>query len=125
MKFLLTSAGIKNASIHDALLDLLGKSIAESSALIIPTAILPFPGGPTMAYRFIRGLTTNPMVELGWKSLGVLELTALPSIKEEYWMAAVREADALLVNGGDVFYLGRWMRAVSYTHLTLPTSDLV
>ncbi len=110
MKFLLTSAGIKNASIHDALLDLLGKSIAESSALIIPTAILPFPGGPTMAYRFIRGLTTNPMVELGWKSLGVLELTALPSIKEEYWMAAVREADALLVNGGDVFYLGRWMR---------------
>ena len=110
MKFLLTSAGIKNASIHDALLDLLGKPIAESSALIIPTAILPFPGGSMMAYRFIRGLTANPMVELGWKSLGVLELTALPSIREEYWMAAVREADALLVNGGDVFYLGRWMR---------------
>lgn len=110
MKFLLTSAGIKNDSIHSALLDLLGKPIAESSALIIPTAILPFPGGPAMAYRFIRGLTANPLVELGWKSLGVLELTALPSIKEAYWSAAVREADALLVNGGDVFYLGRWMR---------------
>lgn len=110
MKFLLTSAGIKNDSIHSALLDLLGKPIAESSALIIPTAILPFSGGPAMAYRFIRGLTANPLVELGWKSLGVLELTALPSIKEAYWSAAVREADALLVNGGDVFYLGRWMR---------------
>lgn len=110
MKFLLTSAGIKNDSIHSALLDLLGKPIAESSALIIPTASLPFPGGPAMAYRFIRGLTANPLVELGWKSLGVLELTALPSIKEAYWSAAVREADALLVNGGDVFYLGRWMR---------------
>ena len=50
------------------------------------------------------------MCELGWKSLGVLELTALPSIKEEYWMAVVRETDALLVNGGDVWYLCRWMR---------------
>ena len=38
MRFLLTSAGIKNTSIHDALVDLLGKPIAESSALCIPTA---------------------------------------------------------------------------------------
>jgi hypothetical protein len=38
MRFLLTSAGIKNTSIHNALVDLLGKPIAESSALCIPTA---------------------------------------------------------------------------------------
>mgnify|MGYP001317674835 CR=1 FL=1 len=107
MKFLLTSAGIKNDSIHNALLDLLGKPVAEASALCIATAILPFPGGPFMAYRF---LTANPLCTLGWKSLGVLELTALPSIKEEYWLAAVQEADALLVFGGDVVYLSRWMR---------------
>lgn len=110
MKYLLTSAGIKNPSIHDALVGLLGKPIAESNALCIPTAILPFPGGPTMAYRFIRGLSANPMVELGWKSMGVLELTALPSIKKEYWVADVEKADALLVQGGDVLYLTRWMR---------------
>jgi dipeptidase E len=110
MKFLLTSAGIKNTSIHNALVELLGKPIAESSALCIPTAIYPFPGGPFMGYRFISGSTANPMCELGWKSLGVLELTALPSIKKEYWTAAVQEADALLVQGGDVWYLCRWMR---------------
>jgi dipeptidase E len=110
MKFLLTSAGIRNASIHEALVGLLGKPVAESVALCIPTAILPFPGGPFMAYRFISGSTANPMCELGWKSLGVLELTSLPSIKAEYWTAAVREADALLVQGGDVLYLCRWMR---------------
>jgi dipeptidase E len=109
MKFLLTSAGIKNTSIHNALVELLGKPIAESSALCIPTAIYPFPGGTSMAYRFISGSTANPMCELGWKSLGVLELTALPSIKKEYWIAAVQEADALLVQGGDVWYLCRWM----------------
>ena len=110
MKYLLTSAGIKNPSIHDALIDLLGKPIAEASALYIPTAIYPFPDGPAMAYRLISGSTANPLVKLGWKSLGVLELTALPSIKEEYWIAAVQAADALLVNGGDVLYLCRWMR---------------
>ncbi|MCA9996807.1 MAG: hypothetical protein KDE56_13700 [Anaerolineales bacterium] len=38
MKLLLTSAGIKNASIHNALLDLLGKPIAACNALCIPTA---------------------------------------------------------------------------------------
>ena len=110
MKYLLTSAGIKNTSIRNALVDLLGKPIAESSALCIPTAIYPFPGGPFMAYQFISGSTTSPMCQLGWKSLGVLELAALPSIKAEYWIAAVREADALLVWGGDVLYLCRWMR---------------
>jgi dipeptidase E len=63
-----------------------------------------------MAYRFISGKTANPMCELDWKSLGVLELTALPSIKAEVWIAAVQEADALLVYGGDVMYLCRWMQ---------------
>ena len=110
MKLLLTSAGITNDSIRNALLDLLGKPIAEASALCIPTAIYPFPGGPEMAYRFISGLAANPMCALGWKSLGVLELTALPSIQAEVWTAAVRETDTLLVYGGDVHYLCRWMR---------------
>jgi dipeptidase E len=53
MRLLLTSAGIKNPSIHDALVDLLGKPIGEANALCIPTGIYPFPGGPAMAYRFI------------------------------------------------------------------------
>ena len=43
MKFLLTSGGVSNPSISRALVDLLGKPIAESSALIIPPALLPFP----------------------------------------------------------------------------------
>jgi len=120
MKFLLTSSGIKNASIHDALVELLGKPIAESAALCIPTGLLPFPGGPTLVYQFISGATATPLLKLGWKSLGVLDLTALPSIKEEYWAAAVREADALLVHGGDVWYLCRWMRESGLADL-LPT----
>jgi dipeptidase E len=109
MKLLLTSAGIKNPSINDALVGLLGKPIAECNALCIPTACYPM-GGPGAAWRFISGQATTPMCELGWKSLGVLELTALPSIDEEQWVPLVKEADALLVSGGDALYLAHWMR---------------
>src|SRR5437867_11107608 len=91
MKFLLTSAGISNDSIHDALVDLLGKPIAESSALCIPTAAYACPGGAAMAWRFLRGVARSPLCEVGWKSLGVLELTALPSIDEERWLPLVQE----------------------------------
>jgi dipeptidase E len=111
MRLLLTSAGIKNTSIHTALVDLLGKPIAESSALCIPTASYGHPeGGPGAAWRFITGQASTPMCELGWKSLGVLELTALPSIDQEHWLPMVQETDALLVGGGDAAYLSYWMR---------------
>ncbi|HEX9069063.1 MAG TPA: Type 1 glutamine amidotransferase-like domain-containing protein [Ktedonobacterales bacterium] len=111
MRFLLTSAGIKNTSIHHALINLLGKPIAEASALCIPTASYAHPGGAGRAWKFITGQEPRtPMCELGWKSLGVLELTALPSIAEESWIPMVRETDVLLVNGGDPLYLCYWMR---------------
>jgi len=112
MKFLLTSAGIKNTSIHNALVGLLGKPIAECNALCIPTASYGHSMvNPVMAWQFISGREPRtPMCELGWKSLGVLELTALPSIGEERWVHWVREADVLLVNGGDALYLCHWMR---------------
>src|SRR5258708_17031741 len=84
MKFLLSSAEIKNTTIHNALVDLLGKPIAESNALCIPTATYAIPNGPVLAWRFISGREPiYPMCELGWKSLGVLELTALSSIGED------------------------------------------
>jgi dipeptidase E len=111
MRLLLTSAGIKNKSINDALVDLLGKPIADSSALCIPTGGYGSSyGSPAGVWRFISGQSRQPMCGLGWKSLGVLELTALPSIDAERWVSWVREADALLVNGGDALYLCHWMR---------------
>jgi dipeptidase E len=110
MKLLLTSAGVKNRSIHDALVGLLGKPIDEASALCIPTATYAKEGGALMAWRFISGHGSTPMCELGWKSLGVLELSALPSVDEEAWVPLVRETDVLLVNGGDPLYLSYWMQ---------------
>ncbi|TCM45159.1 Type 1 glutamine amidotransferase-like domain-containing protein [Kribbella sp. VKM Ac-2568] len=120
MRLLLTSGGVKNASIHDTLVDLLGKPIAESNALFIPTAIYPFPGGPYMASRAISGETPSKLCELGWKSLGILELSVLPSIEEAAWVPTVRDADALLVGGGDPLFLANWMQRSGLADL-LPT----
>lgn len=126
MRLLLTSAGIKNTSIHNALVDLLGKPIADSSALCIPTAGYGSSyGSPAGVWRFISGQSGQPMCELGWKSLGVLELTALPSIDAERWIPWVREADVLLANGGDALYLCHWMRQSGLADLVPSLSETV
>src|ERR1700744_6478568 len=103
VRLLLTSGGVTNTTIRDALVGLLGKPIANSSALCIPTAMYghPMAGPGTKAWQFISGNSENPMVDLGWKSVGVLELTALPSIDDERWVPLVWVADGLLGSGGD------------------------
>jgi dipeptidase E len=127
LKLLLTSAGIKNASIHEALVELLGKPIADSAALCIPTGLYGHPmAGPRQVWRFISGQEPrSPMVGLGWKSLGVLELTALPSLDEERWVPLLRETDVLLVDGGDAAYLCHWMRASGLADLLPSLRDTV
>jgi dipeptidase E len=110
MKLLLTSAGISNISIRNALVDLLGKPIEESKALFIPTAIYGITGGAEIIRKVICGTMGDPFCEAGWKSLGLLELTALPTIKKELWVTMLQETDALLVGGGDCQYLCYWMQ---------------
>lgn len=125
MKFLLTSSGIRNASIAEALVGLLGKPIAEATALFVPTGVYSFPGGGEMAWEAIHGRAPSPLCQVGWKSLGMLELTALPTIREENWIPAVRAADALLVWGGDVLYLTHWLRRSGLAGLLPSLTDTV
>jgi dipeptidase E len=125
VKLLLTSSGIANPSIHQALVDLLGKPIAESSALFVPTGIYPFPGGGEKAWEAICGNAKSPSCELGWKSLGLLELTALPSIQRESWVPTLQETDALLVWGGNVLYLCYWMQQSGLAELLPSLEHLV
>ena len=117
MKLLLTSAGISNSSIQNALVDLLGKPISESSALFVPTAIYAVGNGTDIARKVICGVLGDPFCNMGWKSLGVLELTALPSIKQELWIPMLQQTDALLVGGGDCQYLCYWMQQSGLANL--------
>jgi dipeptidase E len=121
MKLLLTSGGLTNPSIQDALVDLVGKPISESNALCIPTAQWGHPFcTPDLTWRLVAGHG-----DLGWKSVGLLELTALPSIDKERWNPWVHEADVLMVDGGDALYLCHWMRESGFVELMPSLSETV
>ncbi len=124
MKLLLTSGGISNDSISNALKAMLAKPISQCHALCIPTASYALKNGVVNAWNFLRGYDEAPMCNLGWKSMGVLELTALPSLDQDLWLPALKQADILLVNGGDPLYLSYWMRKSGVADL-LPDLDLV
>lgn len=123
MKLLLTSGGIRNPTIGDALVDMLDKPISECNALFIPTAQYGQPAcSPASVWHAIAG---RGMCGLGWESVGVLELTALPSIGEDRWVPWVREADVLLVDGGEATYLCHWMRQSGLADLLPSLHDTV
>jgi dipeptidase E len=127
MKLLLTSGGVTNRTIHAALERLLGKPVAECRALVVPTAQW---GHPMCGPASVRGLVAaetgwQHFTGLGWASLGVLELTALPSIGAERWVPWVRDADVLLVDGGDATYLAHWMRESGLADLLPSLPDTV
>jgi dipeptidase E len=105
VRLLLTSIGITNELIRKALVDLLGKPINQSTALFVPTAIYAYPQGNNYAWIALQSLGN-----LGWKKFGVLELTALPSLNKDVWLPEVEEADAIIVGGGNFFYLSFWMQ---------------
>ena len=115
IKLLLTSSGISNKSIMDALEQLLGKPISGSNALFVPTGVYPFLNGPNYAWWPIAGKMKGSLVDLGWKTMGLFELTALPSIKKEIWVSSFQDADALLVWGGDPLYLAYWFEQTGLT----------
>ena len=127
MKLLLTSGGVTNTSIRDALVGLLGKPIADATALCIPTAQWGHPMcGPVSARGFVSGLPPwGGMTSMEWKSLGLLELSALPTIGDERWVPWVREADVLLVDGGDATYLCHWMQESGLADLLPSLTDTV
>ncbi len=82
--------------------------------------------GPASVHGFVGGvLPWGGMTSMKWKSLGVLELTAPPTIGEELWVTWVRQADVLLVDGGDATYLCHWMRQSGLADLLASLLDTV
>lgn len=104
-KLLLTSSGISNDKIKNTLVELLGKPLEKSSVLFVPTAIYPYPQAITNTWQVIKG-----PIELGWKTFGILELTALPNIPENVWLPQLQSVDVIFVGGGNKFYLSYWMQ---------------
>ncbi|MGD9955978.1 MAG: Type 1 glutamine amidotransferase-like domain-containing protein [Candidatus Nanopelagicales bacterium] len=126
MKLLLTSGGITNPSIEAALVDLLGRPMAEATALCIPTAQWGHPMcSPFSVARTVAGQGRGGLASLPFGAMGVLDLTALPTVGAERWVPWVREADVLLVDGGDATYLAHWLRESGLADLLPSLPDLV
>lgn len=128
MKLLLTSGGVTNGSIQRRLVELLGKPIGDSTALFIPTAQWGQPAcSPQSVWRSVAAARPGQigLGQLGWKSVGLLELTALPSIGRDRWERWVRDADVLLVDGGEAVYLARWIRESGLGELFDELTDTV
>ncbi len=105
MKLLLTSAGASNDSIRAALVELLGKPIEEASAVAVPTAMYAYPEGVRWGWESIKSFA-----DMGWREMGVLELTALPTLEDAHWLSVLEAADAILVGGGVTGYLSYWFQ---------------
>lgn len=105
MKLLLTSNGITNQSIRRALESLMDKGVGQARVVLVPTAIYAMPDGGTYAWQDLQ-----EHAKLGWKTVSMLELTAIPSMDRQHWMPLLEEADAILIGGGNTPYLSFWLQ---------------
>jgi len=97
MRMLLTSNGIQNAVIQNAVVDLLGMPLSEARIVVVIDAILPFPGDKS---KFVDHLTQ--IRSLGWAEFDVVSLFAGPASLVE---SRLRSADVVLGYGGSNHWL--------------------
>ena len=106
MKLLLTSAGITNESIANALHELVGKPTSEAKIVVIPTAQNAEADDKSWV---IEEDLVGPH-KLGWKKFSIVDLAAVSSLDRELWWSQLEEADVLLFGGGNTYYLSYWMQ---------------
>ncbi len=97
MRMLLTSNGITNDLIRDALVELLDAPISESRIVVVIDAILGFPGDSSTLVDHLDRLRS-----LGWAEFDVASLFAGPKGLVE---SRLRAADVILGYGGSNLWL--------------------
>lgn len=98
-RMLLTSNGITNGTLRDALRELMGTPFADARAVYLPTAATAASGNHLW---FVRSLLE--VHGLGWKEFDVLEPNGLP---RELVLDRLQAADVVYVEGGNHYHLAR------------------
>lgn len=109
MKLLLTSAGITNKSINNALLKLNGKPFEESSMVFIPTAANVEPGDKDWLIDDL-----SRCKDTGIHSIDIVDISAIP---REMWEPRLLSADIIVVGGGNTYHLMYWMNKSGLTQI--------
>ena len=97
MKLLLTSDGITNKSIANALFELVGKKPSETTIAFIPTAVNMAQGDKGWFVDMLYQIK-----ELGLKNLDIVDISALP---KNVWLPKLEAADILFFSGGNALHL--------------------
>ena len=103
MKLLLTSAGLSNQSIKNALIELVQKPFTELNLAFIPTAANMESGDKTD--WFIKDLIV--LKGLDFKSIDIVDISA---VSKDVWLSRLQDADILYVEGGNTAHLMHWMK---------------
>src|SRR3989344_3735577 len=101
MKLLLTSNGLVNKSIANALLDLVGQPFNKTNLAFIPTAANVEEGDK---WWLIDDLSRCK--KLGFAQVDIVDISALP---KNLWKPRLEKADVLLFGGGNNFHLMYWL----------------
>lgn len=101
MKLLLTSGGLMNRSIANALFDLVGKKPEETSLVFIPTAANVEKGD--------KGWLIDDLVNLKRQNFKSIDIADLSAIGRELWLPKMEEADVLFFGGGNTYHLMEWI----------------
>jgi dipeptidase E len=99
VRLLLTSAGLRNPTLHGALRDMLGKPFGSADIVYLPTASLAEPGDHGW---FVADL--NRVHALGWREFDIVELNGLP---RQMVLDRLLHADVIYVEGGSHYHLAR------------------
>lgn len=99
MDLLLTSAGLRNETMREALRDMVGKPFGAANVVYVPTAATAEPGDHGW---LVEGMTA--LHGLGWREFDVLELNGLP---QRMVLDRLRRADVVYVEGGNHYHLAR------------------
>lgn len=97
MKLLLTSGGLTNKSIVNALKDLAGRPFSELKLAFIPTASTVEEGDKQWLIQDMVNCS-----KLGFKIIDIVDFSTLP---QDIWQARLEQADILLFGGGNTFHL--------------------
>lgn len=101
MKLLLTSGGLTNRSIAQALFELVGKKPEETNLAFIPTAANVEAGDKSWLINDLRNIDRQ-----NFKSVDIVDISAL---ERKLWQPRLEAADILFFEGGNTFHLMEWI----------------
>lgn len=109
MKLLLTSSGLTNKSIVNALFELTGKKPEETTVAFIPTASNVETGD--------KGWLITDLINLKKQNFKSIEITDISAVEEKIWKPSLENADVLFFEGGNTYHLMRWLNKSGLSEL--------